>query len=291
MMKKKLLILLLMLVMIIPTGCSIKRDSMEDITIYTSSYPIEYITKALYGNHSTVKNIYPNGIVNNSYTLTDEQIKQYSKSSLFIFNGLGTEKSYIEPMLNDNSNLKIIDSTKSITYDYGEEELWLNPSNILMMTQNIKNGLEEYISNQYLKNDIETNYQSLKLTISKLEAKIYLMVEDADNTNIVVGNDSLEFLSKYGLTVYSVEDTNNLTDKTIETVKKMANNKQISYIFMFNNDNSNDTIDTLVKTYGLKIVYLNDLSNLSDTDRKNNKDYVSVMNDNIDALRAEIYND
>src|SRR5574344_395066 len=124
MMKKKLLILLLMLVMIIPTGCSIKRDSMEDITIYTSSYPIEYITKALYGNH---------GIVNNSYTLTDEQIKQYSKSSLFIFNGLGTEKSYIEPMLNDNSNLKIIDSTKSITYDYGEEELWLNPSNIQIM--------------------------------------------------------------------------------------------------------------------------------------------------------------
>lgn len=290
-MKKKLLILLIMIILIIPTGCSIKRDSMEDITIYTSSYPIEYITKSLYGNHSTVKSIYPNGIINSQYSLTDEQIKQYSKGSLFIFNGLGTEKDYISNMLTNNSNLKIIDSTKSITYDYGESELWLNPSNILMMAQNIKDGLDEYISNQYLKNDIDNNYESLKLTVSKVEAKIYLMVEDADNTNIVVGNDTLKFLEKYGLTVYSLQDSSSLTDKTIETVKTMAKNKQISYIFMLSNDKPSDTINYLVNTYGLKIVYLNDLSNLSDSDRKNNKDYVSVMNDNIDALRAEIYND
>ena len=42
------------------TGC-FKTSSMEDITIYTTTYPIEYVVNRLYGDHSTVKSIYPNG--------------------------------------------------------------------------------------------------------------------------------------------------------------------------------------------------------------------------------------
>ena len=216
---KKLLAFLAIIVLLIPTGCAIKRDTLENITIYTTAYPIEYITTSLYGKHSTVKSIYPNGIVNSVYTLTDEQIKLYSNSaSLFIFNGIGKEKNYINPMMSYNKSLKIIDSTKSIDYEYGEEELWLNPSNMLMMAKNIKEGFDEYISNQYLKNNINTNHNELKATISKLEAKIYLMVETADDSTIIVSNDTLKFLEKYGFTVYSL-DEDTITDKTIETIK------------------------------------------------------------------------
>ena len=42
--------------------------------------------------------------------------------------------------------------------------------------------------------------------------------------------------------------------------------------------------------YKLEVLKVNDLSNLSENDRKNNRDYISVMNDNIDLLRKEIYN-
>lgn len=284
----KKLTLLLIALLFIPIGCSIRRDTMEDITIYTSAYPIEYITEYLYGKHSTVKSIYPYGIINSEYTLTDEHIKLYSnEASLFIFNGISNEKDYVTSMLNYNKRLKIIDSTKSIDYEYGEEELWLNPSNVLMMAKNIKEGLDEYISNQYLKNNINTNYDDLKLTISKLEAKIYLMVETADNPTILVSDNSLKFLEKYGFEVYSL-DEDTATDKTIETVKNIIGKNDINYIFTLN-ENESDIVKTFTKDYKLQTVILNDLSNLSDNDRKNNKDYISVMNDNIDSLRKEIY--
>ncbi|MBR1376226.1 MAG: zinc ABC transporter substrate-binding protein [Bacilli bacterium] len=287
-MKKKLL-LLFSIILLVPTGCAIKRDTMEDIKIYTSSYPTEYITESLYGKHSDVESIYPNGIINSTYTLTDEQIKQYSSAALFIFNGNSKEKNYISPMLGYNKKLKIIDSTKSIDYEYGEEELWLNPSNVLMMAKNIKEGLDEYISNQYLRNNINSNYEELKLTISKLEAKIYLMVETADDPTIIVSNNTLKFLEKYGFTIYSL-DENTLTDKTIETVKNKIRSNNLNYIFMLN-DEKTDIINTLVNDYGIETIKLNDLSNLSDNDRKNNRDYISIMNDNIDLLRKEVYND
>ena len=79
------------------TGC-LKRDNMEDITIYTTNYPTEYITKRLYGEFSDVKSIYPDGVNINTYKLTDKQLEDYSNSDLFIFNGLSNEKDYVESM-------------------------------------------------------------------------------------------------------------------------------------------------------------------------------------------------
>ena len=283
---KKLLLLLSLL--LIPMGCSIRRDNMENITIYTTSYPIEYITDTLYGEYSKIESIYPHGIINSSYSLTDEQVKSYSEASLFIFNGIGSEKDYVSPMLGYNKNLKIIDASKSIDYEAGEDELWLNPSNILMMAKNIKEGLDEYINNQYLKNNINNNYNALKYDVSKLEAKIYLMVETSDNKNIVVSNNTLKFLEKYGFNVYSL-DEKTITDKTIETIKNIINKNSINYIYMLNEEKT-DTINEFVGNYKLETIELNDLSNLSEADRKNNKNYITLMNDNIDLLRKEIYN-
>ena len=74
------------------TGCDIKRDYMEEIDIYTSVYPTEYITSRLYGEHSTITSIYPDGVIPEKYSLNDKQIKDYSQADLFIFDGLKTFK-------------------------------------------------------------------------------------------------------------------------------------------------------------------------------------------------------
>ena len=57
-MKKLFSIFIVLTLAFMSTGC-IKRDNMEDITIYTTNYPTEYITKRLYGDYSKVKSIYP----------------------------------------------------------------------------------------------------------------------------------------------------------------------------------------------------------------------------------------
>ena len=164
---KKLITLLLITTSILTSGC-LKRDNLENIEIYTTSYPIEYITNRLYGEHSTVKSIYPDGVIIDSYELTDKQIKDYSNSSLFIFNGLAPEKKYVAPMFEHNKKIKIIDTTLSMDYENYIEELWLNPSNFLMLAQNIKIGFNEYINNHYLKNDIDEKYEELKVLTKQL---------------------------------------------------------------------------------------------------------------------------
>ena len=60
-MKKFIKLLCLGLALVFISGCE-SKDSMEDITIYTSMYPIEYVTKQLYGEHANVLSFYPSDV-------------------------------------------------------------------------------------------------------------------------------------------------------------------------------------------------------------------------------------
>ena len=286
---KKLITLLLITTSILTSGC-LKRDNLENIEIYTTSYPIEYITNRLYGEHSTVKSIYPDGVIIDSYELTDKQIKDYSNSSLFIFNGLAPEKKYVAPMFEHNKKIKIIDTTLSMDYENYIEELWLNPSNFLMLAQNIKIGFNEYINNHYLKNDIDEKYEELKVEVSNLDAKIKLMVESSTNKTIVVSDDLFKFLEdKYGLTVISLEENDNLTDKTKADVINLINSGKISYIFTTQNKEINNTVNEIKEQTNVELVELKTVTNLTEEERKNKDAYFTLMNYNLELLKQELY--
>ena len=285
---KKILLLLLTISIFLTTGC-LKRDTMEDILIYTSAYPIEYITEQIYGNNATIESIYPNGIVISKYTLTEKQLKDYSNCDLFIFNGLSVEKDYIRPMLNSNKNLKIIDASASIEYDNRIEEMWLDPANFLMIAQNIKIGFKEYVTNQYLLNEIEENYNQLKIDISSLDAKTQLMIQNASTNTIVVSNDLLKYLEKYGLEVISLEGTDNSADKNLQTVKEMIKENKLKYIYTLKNEDVNENINSLLEDSKVELIEFHTLSNLDETEIKSGKNYLTIMNENIESLKQQLY--
>lgn len=290
-MKKKLLLCTTFLLGVsLFTGC-FKRDNLEDIKITTTSYPIQYITEQLYGDYSTIESIYPLGVDIKNYKLTDKQIKDYSKSSIYIFNGLSQEKDYVVPMFQYNKNIKIIDTSLSMEYTNDMEELWLDPSNFLMLAQNIKNGLQEYINDHYLKNEINKKYDELKVEISNIDANIKLAVESSSNKTIVVSSDLFKFLEKYGLTVISLEENNNLTDKSISDVKQLIKNDQISYIFLKQGEEPNRTIQRLIDQTNVETLNFNTLSNITEEENESNQNYTTLMNQNIETLKQELYDE
>ena len=71
-------------------------------------------------------------------------------------------------MINNNKRLRIIDSTSNIEYTYGLDEIWINPSNVLMMAQNIKEGLKEYVNSTLLSDEIDKNYEDIKVKVKSL---------------------------------------------------------------------------------------------------------------------------
>lgn len=287
-MKRIVNIFILAILVFSLTGC-LKRDTMEDITIYTTNYPTEYITRRLYGDYSTINSIYPDGVNINNYKLTDKQIQDYSSADLFIFNGLSKEKDYVEPMRKINKDLKIIDTTLYMEYNNSIEELWLDPSNFLMMAQNIKTGFNEYIDSYYLNNKIEENYEELKVEASNLDAKIKEIISNGNSTTIIASSNLFKYLEKYGVTVYSLDESNTDVNAVYNKAVNMINNGEIKYVFTIANEDSNSTVKKLISNTGVETQEWNTISNLTETQRTNNEDYFTIMNSNLELLKNELY--
>ena len=195
--KKKILILLITMITLL-SGCSFAKDSMEDITIYTTIYPVKYLIDSLYGDYSTIHSVYPSGIEPSEYELSEKKMREYANTDLFVFNSLDRDRDFAVDMINVNKDLKIIDVSLGMTYENDIAELWLNPYNYLMMAQNTKNGLLEYIDNPYLisnndKNGIEDRYAELQYDLSRLDADMKEDISLATYKTIVVDNDLFKF--------------------------------------------------------------------------------------------------
>lgn len=286
---KKIVNLFILFVLVFSLSGCLKRDNMEDISIYTTNYPSEYITQRLYGDYSDIKSIYPDGVNIKDYKLTNKQIEDYSKADLFIFNGISDEKDYVEKMRKDNGDLKIIDTTLSMEYTNGIEELWLDPSNFLMMAQNIKTGFGEYIDSYYLNNKIEENYEELKIEASNLDAKFKETVSNGNSKIIVASSNLFKYLEKYGITVYSLDESNTDVNAIYRQVLNLANEGSIKYVFTIANEKSNSTVQKLLDNTDLEAVEWHTLSILTEEERSENEDYFTLMNSNLELLKNELY--
>lgn len=286
-MKKIIKLLFIITFVTLLSGC-IGKDSMEDITIYTSIYPIEFVAENLYGEHANIISFYPNDTNPYEYKLTSKQIKDYSKSDLIIYNGLDYEKNYIVQMLNLNKKLKIIDSTAKLEYTNSMDELWINPSTMITITNNIKNGLKEYINSSYIEKEINENYEELKLKLSTIDAELKSIAENSKNPNIIVASNDLKLLTKYGFIITSV-DEKDMTDKDLADARTLLSNKTVSYIFVKKGFEETKTLKELKEKYNVKYLEIDTLNNISINDKNENKNYIDIMNKNMDNLKEELY--
>lgn len=276
------------LITIVTASC-FKRDNLEGVDIYTTVYPIEYVTDFLYGYNSDVKSIYPAETEVEGYTLTEKQIDEYSKGAIFVYNGLSTEKSFARDLLNNNKSLRIIDVSQGLEYGHSVEELWMNPADFLMLAHNIKNGLEEYISNKYIIEEINKNYENLKVLISSYDAELETAAKNAPDTNIVIASDTLNFLTKYGFSVINIDEVLGEVSQTTKTkVKKLINDKVVKYIYMLDNQSESEVVKELV-SQGAQIVRLRSMTILNEEDVKNKTTYKTMMRDNVEEIKKELF--
>ena len=282
-----LTIVLLIPIALITTGCT--DDSMDNIEIIVTNYPNEYITKKLYENHATITPIYPDGVDINNYKISNKQKHDYAKKDLFVYNGLiEKERNLAIDLLDINPNLKIIDTAYVLETDYSPEEMWLNPSSLLMMSQNIRLGLEEYITSTYLQKEVDDAYDKLKIELSELDADYRVAVESTEHKTIIVADSALKYLEKFGLDVICIDSDAN--QKTLSQAEKAVKNKNVSYIMLFKAEEVNENAKKLLDTYtDIQKLELHKLDNISDTERSNKENYNTIMRSNLELIKKELY--
>ena len=285
----KLLIFSLLLIPLLLSTTACTNDSMDNIEIIVTNYPNEYIVKKLYEKHATITSVYPDGVDINEYKIGDKQKNDYSKTDLFIYNGLlEKERNLAVDLLAINPNLKIIDTAYVLETDYSPEELWLNPSSLLMMSQNIRLALKEYITNTYLIKEVDEAYEELKIELSELDAEYRVAVESTDSKTIIVADSALKYLEKFGLNVICIDT--DASQKTLVDTENIIENGEVSYIFSFKGLEDNDNVKMMLENYpNISKLELHKLDNITDEERGNDSNYDSIMRDNLELIKKELY--
>lgn len=290
-MKKIIKLFMLVIAVTMLTGC-LKSEELDNAEIFTTIYPIEYLVNELYGYNSEIKSIYPDGVDIKEYTLSNTKKKKYAKSDLFVYNGLTDEKKIAASFLNNNSRLKIIDVSEGLAIKYNYEELWLNPSNFLMLAQNTKNGLNSYIESTIIKEQIETNYSNLKLKLTEFETNLKLLSQNGTYTTLIVSKDYFKYLENYGFEIISLEENDELSNDTINRAKKLIDEKKNKYVFVSSDEAQNEkyseTIEKM-KDAGAKILVINTMTTLTSEQRDSKDSYETLMKANIELFKEEIY--
>src|SRR5690625_6005567 len=76
---------------LICAGCQSISNKNQENTIYTSIYPIQFITDQIVGDTATVLSVYPPGVDAHSFEPTSKTITDIATSEAFIYLGAGME--------------------------------------------------------------------------------------------------------------------------------------------------------------------------------------------------------
>ncbi len=285
---KRIKVILIICMCFVLSGC-FNDDNFNDEYIYATIYPVEYATEMIYGENIKVNSIYPDGSNYKDFKLTEKLLNSYSKSTKFVYNGLSKEGLIARDLLNKNNNIEIVDAMKGMSFTKSVEELWLDPSNFLMVCRNIKSTLIDYEKNATVKNNIEKNYQKLKENISIIDVDIYNLSKNGNYKTLLVTSSTFNYLSKYGITILSIDPTNDSLDKSLSEARRLISKGNIKYIYSLNGEELSESVNTFINDNKLTKIEIDPFTTITSEQRANGSTYISLMNNIIDEFKKELF--
>ncbi|MBS4210617.1 zinc ABC transporter substrate-binding protein [Bacillus sp. FJAT-50079] len=132
-MQRKLFLLLAVFILVIAAGCQKSEPSQgtkvsEDtaLDVYTTVYPLQFITERIGGEYVDVKTVYPPGADEHTYEPTQRDMIKLADADLFLYIGLGLE-SFVgkaeETLKNENVSMLSMGDTLPIVehHDHAED--------------------------------------------------------------------------------------------------------------------------------------------------------------------------
>lgn len=307
-------IFFLLLILFIVAGCGTNENSgekeSEKIIVYTTVFPLEDFTKKIGGDYVEVKSIYPPGVDEHTYEPSQKTIIDLAKSDIFFYIGFGLEAfvNKVEPIL-DDEGVTTVAIGESIELDLGqiEEEddhhdeeaedehhhhdinphLWLDPLYSKQMAETILQYLVE--TSPEHKDYFEKNYQTLAEQFDLLHEEMLEVATNSKIKSFVVSHAAYDYWElRYGLeqlSISGISTTEEPSQKKLLSIIKDIKEKNLNYVLMEQNVNSK-LVEVVQKEANIKVLPIHNLAILTEDDLKDNKDYFSIMRDNIEVLKT-----
>ncbi|PEZ03342.1 adhesin [Bacillus sp. AFS018417] len=308
-MKKKSLIFSFILIFtLIFAGCSKQNNTANKkdgkLSVYTTIFPLADFAKKIGGDYVDVTAIYPPGADSHTYEPTQKQTVQVAKADLFVYNGAGLEP-FAEKMEKTlkNENVKIVNASNGIELRSSTEEeheeghkeehhhdkdphVWLDPTLAMRQAETIKNALVELQPEH--KEEFEKNFAALQKKFTDLDSQFKEVADHAKTKEILVSHAAYGYWEqRYGfkqIPIAGISASDEPSQKELASIASTAKEHGLKYI-LFETFSTPKVAEVIQKETGTKILRLNHLATISDDDAKKNKDYFTLMEENINTLK------
>ena len=143
------------------------------------------------------------------------------------------------------------------------------------------------ISSKFVNEEITKNYRALEETLSLKDAEMRNIARNAarGKAHLVVSSNMFRFLEEYGFQITSLED--NTSEESLNILKRNFSNGTYKYLFILNREDTAGVIQDL-KNSGAQIVVVNTMTTLSDENRQNNDNYLTIMQEFMENIKNAV---
>ena len=319
-MQKGLLLLGTVVLSVLLTACGGQEkkeaSSNEKIQVMTTFYPMYEFTKQVVGDKGDVELLIPAGTEPHDFEPSAKDLAKISDSDVFVYNSpeLETWTDNLTDTI-DTKQTEIIQASKDIklmegtehdheeAHDHDTQEheehghsheldphVWLDPALAIKEVETIRDQLSKKYPDD--KAAFEKNAASYIDELKKLDEEFQTAFKDAKNKTFVTQHAAFGYLAnQYGLTqeaIAGISPDQEPSPSRLSELKHYVDDNQVKVIY-FEENASSKVAETLSKETGVKLEVLNPLESLTDTQIKDGEDYLSVMRENLTALKESIH--
>ena len=293
------------------SNSSLSNDNSK-LNVITSFYPMYDFAKKIGGEYVEVANLVPAGTEPHDWEPSTTDIASLEHADVFIYNGAGME-SWVNKVLStlSNKSLTTVEASQNVSlraggeHEHDEDEnhtdeethdeehydphVWLNPLNAKKEMENIKDAFVKADPNN--QSYYEANYTEYAAKFDQLDQEYRDTISGLTNKNIVVAHEAFGYLcDAYGLKQVGIEglspDSEPDPAKMAEVIDFVREN-HVKVIF-FEELVSPKVAETIAYETGASAEMLNPLEGLGDEELAAGEDYFSVMESNLEKLKAAL---
>lgn len=318
-MKKIWKLLLGSILLLLPlSACSSNSTPQESadkkLSIITTFYPMYDFTKNITGNSAHISMLIDGTVEPHDYEPSAKDIAKIEDADVFVYNSKEME-TWVPKVLDniDTDKVTVIDASKGIElmegnddyhdgvddHDHDKENnehshvydphVWLDPVLAIKEVENIRNGLIK--ADEKNKAIFEKNASQFITQLNELNQEYEQAFQNAKNRVFVTQHAAFSYLARqYHLTQEPISGISPDVEPSaaqLAQIEEFVKTHDVKVIYT-EELSSSKIAETIAKATGAKLETLSTLEGLTEQEQKDGKNYISVMKENLNALKQSI---
>lgn len=314
---KKIIKILACFTFIFLSGCSVKQPKA-----CATNYPVYYLLNRIGGNYVETCNLSTNELIQRAH-IVDNYVEELETASvIFTLNPIEPYYEIYAPYFAQSDAIKIDLSQTSAIYDFKrytktmvdnqivvvendyyegdifdgidtyakDVTLWMDPISMMSMANTIKDYfVKEYPDNAHV---FEENYNRLEIELARLDASFQNLKDSGKEIKLVTMTPNFgNWQKSYGFSIYPI---------TLSRYGALPSETQLNAIlqriavdgvrYIAHEENLPEDMEALFleieEKAGLTRIELNNISSITEASINSNKDYLTLMYENLAALES-----